>query len=86
MKKLLLAAVIAMTLATSACTESTEHGKCIGAFDDGDPNLMYKANGWNVAMGVIFVETIVVPIVVVMDDVRCPYAKRADFNTPKVSN
>lgn len=75
MKKLFAAAIVALTLTTSACTEQTSEGKCIGAFDDGDPTLLYKGSGWNIAMGIIFVETIVVPVVVVMDDIKCPYAR-----------
>jgi hypothetical protein len=79
MKKLFLAALAALTL--SACTGKTEYGTCIGAFDKENPKLVYKVSAWNVAMGVIFVETIVVPILVIVDETKCPVA-RVDGSLP----
>jgi uncharacterized lipoprotein len=70
MKKIALALLALALLA--GCTSKTEYGQCIGAFDDKRPELHYKLSGWNVAMAVIFSETIVVPIVVVADETLCP--------------
>lgn len=69
MKKII---VILAALALSGCTSKTEFGECIGAFDDGDPALQYKLSVWNTILGVVFVETIIVPVVVVADQIRCP--------------
>ena len=75
MKKLLLIALAAMFLA--GCTTRTEYGSCVGIHpDDHDPALRYKLDAWNLAMAVIFVETVVVPIVVIVDETYCPVGKK----------
>ena len=70
-KKVLLVALAGVMLA--GCTTRTEYGECVG-LDDGSrkPDLHYKLSGWNIAMAILFAETIVVPIVVVVDDLYCP--------------
>lgn len=73
MRTLLLACTI---LCTTACTSETAHGPCIGAFDEKDPHKLYHTNAWNLAMGIIFVELIVPPIVVVVDETQCPYGEK----------
>jgi hypothetical protein len=70
-----LTALLIVALVTG-CTSSTPLGECVGAFDEGDPALVYKTSGWNVAMGIIFVETILVPVVVVVDETKCPVRRR----------
>jgi hypothetical protein len=59
------------------CTSKTEYGPCIGAFDDPDPALRYRTEGWNIAMAVIFVEMVVPPIIVIANETRCPVGRRA---------
>ncbi len=76
MKKILAVVAMATALMVTGCTERTQYGECIGAFDDGDPALVYKTDGWNVAMAVVFVELIVPPIVVVVGETRCPIARK----------
>jgi len=73
MKKFLL---ILSLLLTISCTTRTEFGECIGAFDEKQPDLIYKMSYWNLAMGIIFIETVVVPLVTVGDDLICPIGKR----------
>ena len=70
MKKLFIALLMILTLA--GCTTETQYGQCIGAFDDKNPALTYKPSGWNIGLAVVFVETIIVPIVVIMDETLCP--------------
>jgi uncharacterized protein YceK len=70
MKKILAALMIAALLA--GCTSSNEYGECIGAFDDKKAGVEYKLSIWNTAMAVIFVETVVVPVVVIANQARCP--------------
>jgi len=79
MKKVLLALVAVAMLA--GCTQRTEHGACIGVTEDKDPALTYKVSAWNVFLGIIFVETIIVPLVVVFDNIQCPSGKK--MSAPK---
>lgn len=75
MKKLMIVALLAVML--SACTERTEFGECIGVNGPEVPELVYAYDAWNIAMGVIFSETIIVPIIVVLDGYKCPIATTA---------
>lgn len=59
------------------CTSRTEFGDCIGAFSDGDPGLRYEVSAWNIVLGIIFVETVIVPVFVVLDETMCPVARVA---------
>jgi hypothetical protein len=72
----MLAAILAVTLLVG-CTSRTEYGECIGAFDDKKPELHYKASVWNIFLAIIFVETIIVPIYVVVDQSLCPVGKKS---------
>lgn len=67
MKKLLL-----LSLLLAGCTTQTPYGKCIGALDKEDPKLTYAISGWNAFLGVIFSETIIVPAVVILYEIKCP--------------
>ena len=60
-----------------ACTSSTEYGNCVGLPDieeakKQNPNIIYKISTKNVILGVIFVEMIIPPIIVVLDETYCP--------------
>lgn len=75
MKKLIAILLSAAVLA--GCTSVTSHGPCIGIGDeDKDPSKVYKVNIGNLIVGIIFIETIVVPIVVAVDQFQCPVADR----------
>ena len=73
MKKLIAALAL---IALAGCTSQTAYGTCIGAFDEGDPKLVYKTNVWNVAMGVIFFEFIIPPVIVIADETKCPVGRK----------
>lgn len=73
MKKLLVLIVAAVLL--GGCTTRTEYGECIGLGESGQKDLHYKLSAWNLAMGVIFVETLVVPVVVAANELSCPVGK-----------
>lgn len=77
MKKSLIIALFCTILA--GCTERTEYGECIGIADDKDPTLHYKLSAMNVALAIIFVETIIVPIKVAVDQTMCPVAKKGSI-------
>jgi hypothetical protein len=67
-------AIVLMLLVTS-CTGHTRYGQCIGIDDVGDQNLIYRPSVWNILIGIIFVETIIVPLVVILTEAECPVAK-----------
>ena len=72
--KMLIMLVAALIL--SGCTSETTFGRCIGAFDEKDPALRYELSVKNVAIGVIFIETIFVPVIVVANQTLCPEGRR----------
>jgi hypothetical protein len=74
--KLLL---ILCLLFSMACTESTPYGECIGAFDTEDPALNYRISTLNTVLAIIFFETIIVPIVVVAYEVKCPTSVKKEI-------
>ena len=70
MKKFILAALCVTML--SGCVSSTEYGDCVGIAATQNPALEYKASVWNLFLGFIFIETLIVPIVVLANDAACP--------------
>ena len=83
MKKFMMLAMLAVML--SACTEATEYGECIGlnsAMED--PELIYEYNAWNIGVGIIFAELIIPPIVVVLDQLKCPVGTTVEATVPVV--
>ena len=82
--KLLVATLCVLLLA--GCTSRTEFGPCIGLADDKDPKLIYKVSGWNIAMGIIFIEMIVPPILVATDETFCPIGKKENSNDNHSNN
>lgn len=53
---------------------STGATPCIGAFDEEDPAYTYKVNTTNIVLGIVFVETIIIPVTIFQDYLRCPIA------------
>ena len=58
------------------CNSHGPAGPCIGAFDEKDPSKIYKLDGWNVFMGVLFSSCIVPPIIVLKDQTFCPVSDK----------
>jgi len=79
----LLIAVIAGVLLLSGCTSKTEYGACIGAFDDKDPNLIYKVDASNVVIAIVFSELIAPPVYVIMDETLCPVGRKPNTQGTK---
>jgi hypothetical protein len=73
MKALIAASAMALL---AGCTSATEFGKCIGITETGKPDLVYKASTKNVILGIVFIETIVAPVIVVLDEFNCPVGKK----------
>lgn len=53
---------------------------CIGLGETPDPRFHYKLSAWNTLLGVVFVELLVPPIVVLANETFCPV--RAKEGTP----
>lgn len=65
-----IAAVLLLSL--SACTTSNTMGKCVG-YSEGSKNLEnYSASVWNIFLGVVFAETVIVPVIVAGNNMYCP--------------
>jgi hypothetical protein len=75
MKQIALLAVALMMLA--GCTTSTPHGQCIGLNGTENPAKVYEYNATNIVVGVIFMETIFVPVIVALDELKCPIADKS---------
>jgi hypothetical protein len=64
--------ICAALLFATAC-ESQRGGKnCIGIGEDKEPGVKYEYSTQNIVVGIIFVETIFVPAIVLLKDIRCP--------------
>ncbi len=72
MKRMLLTLAF---LILSGCTYETEHGRCVGAFDEKDPALTYRLSVGNVFWGIVGFELLYPPIKVVADATFCPVAR-----------
>jgi hypothetical protein len=70
MKSLIAMALIGLTLA--GCTTETKYGECVGAFDARNPKYEYKLDTVNTVLGIVFIETIFVPVIIVADETVCP--------------
>lgn len=70
MKRTLLLLPILAIL--TAC-ESSRHGvKCIGLNGTPKPGIEYEYSANNIIVGIVFVEMIAPPVIVVLDELRCP--------------
>lgn len=74
MKKIAL--ILATTLMLTSCTSSTFYGECIGYGEAEEPGLRYEYSTWNIIVGAIFFETIFVPVIIVLNDLKCPVSKK----------
>lgn len=71
-----IAAILAVVI-LAGCTQATDFGPCVGLFDDKDPKLAYKMNGWNVFVAVIGASFFFIPtIFVIKDETFCPVARK----------
>lgn len=71
----LTALITVVMLMTAGCTTSTKYGKCIGLNGTPDPTLTYEYSGWNILVGGVFIETVFVPIITMLDGLKCPVGR-----------
>lgn len=73
MKRTIVA--LSALLMVSGCISKTEYGECIGVADQPDLSLTYKASVRNIVLGVVFIETIFAPIIVLVSEFKCPIGR-----------
>ncbi len=73
MKHLILIALVSCLL---GCTRSTSVGDCIGITDKEYSGFVYEYSKKNIIIGIIGVETVVVPINVLLYNLKCPIGDR----------
>ena len=80
LKKLIAGLLLIGVVGLSGCEESTPYGPCIGFGEFGDdqrqPGLIYKISHRNLILGIVFLETIIVPTIVAVDELLCPVGKK----------
>ena len=76
MKKAIVAMLLALALFTTGCRSHTEYGECIGVGDEPEPELVYRVDVRNAVLGILFFETIVVPVIWLADEFKCPIARK----------
>lgn len=68
--------IVLLCLSLGSCTFNTEYGECIGAFEDEKSELKYEVSTQNAIVGLLFIETLVVPTVIALEATKCPVGKR----------
>ena len=53
-------------------TKSNEYGECIGINEPEEINLNYEASKRNILISIIFIPSILVPSMIVANDLYCP--------------
>ena len=56
----------------ASCTSRNSIGECIGINDKEDPTLEYKYSTRNIIVGLVFVELIIPPVMVALEQIKCP--------------
>lgn len=75
MRKKLLGIILLATLA--ACESERPEGKCIGLNGKPKPGVEYEYSTGNIIVGVVFMEMIAPPIIVLLDELKCPVSANA---------
>lgn len=72
MKKLLLTAALAVSIALASCADSRViDGKRYEPYgiankeEHKDPDIVYRMDAWSVVFSVVFVETLIVPVYII---------------------
>ena len=75
-----------LMLALTGCAENTPYGRCVGVNQQEDPTLVYEYSARNIVIGVVCIELIAPPIFVILDQLKCPVARRAPLPVPAVKH
>lgn len=71
-----LLTIMLICLSLVGCTRSNSYGKCIGALGTPDTKYDYKLSYWNVFVAFVFSGSLIVPAIVILDDLKCPGPKQ----------
>jgi len=72
MKTAILLCLLALLV---GCESSTKYGECVGLSDKKNPALEYKVSAQNLIVGIVFIELIAPPVIVLTDETFCPIGK-----------
>lgn len=75
MKKFITILMMGALLFIAGCTSNTEYGECIGVAQEHNPDLKYEYDLTNIVIAIIFSETIIVPVIIIATDLKCPTGK-----------
>lgn len=67
---------LSLLFSLSACTSSTKYGRCVGLNQAENPIYKYEYNGWNIGLAIVFAELVAPPIIVVLNESKCPVGKK----------
>lgn len=67
--------MLPMLLAATACESERPLGKCVGLNGHEDTTLVYEYSATNIVIGVAFFEMVAPPILVALNELKCPIAK-----------
>lgn len=73
-KTVVLTLLMLFMLCFSGCRKDTRYGECVGVLtaSSHDPNLKYETSFRNAVLAVVFIETVVVPVLIVGWMLFCP--------------
>jgi hypothetical protein len=77
MSKYILMILLILTI---GCTSHTEFGECVGIMEDRDPKLVYEYNNTNIVVAILFSETLIIPAIVILEELKCPVGKKEKIN------
>lgn len=64
--------LLPLVFVLTSCTASVKGEPCIGISDKEKPGIEYEVSKLNAILGVVFVETVFVPVNVVLYNWKCP--------------
>jgi len=65
-----------LVVVLSGCESRTYFGPCVGVGEDKNPALKYKLSARNTVMALVFAPSVVVPIVVLVNETFCPVGEK----------
>lgn len=69
MKKIFTVCLVVLMM---GCASGNKYGKCIGLNGKEKPTLEYEYSTWNVVWGIIGFELLIPPVIVLMNELKCP--------------
>lgn len=64
--------ILTLSIMLTGCANRTDYGECIGVNGTKNSSLHYEYSIRNIFLAILFSETIIVPLIVIFDDLECP--------------